>query len=237
MYPSGQGPLSWCAAIAVALALVACGGDDDSEPSLDLPISLKQAVIDENDEFVSGMKVCVRGRSDIPCATTGNDGNFELKLPKGEELVLSYTKDEFLTKLRPMQPLEESPLFGVWYCQRKKWFTDAALVFSGTVDFSLGIISAQSSDVAGLKFELSPNDSGSGAIYGEDVTFKFTEILTETSTLGVAAFLNVPPGMHEVHFVHPDKTCATESWAGQDPSWIKAESVPDSLTHVTMPCK
>ena len=224
------------AAGCVTLSLCACGGDDDGTPTLDLPISLSQAVIDENDEYVPGMKICVRGRSEIPCATTDKEGFFELKLPRGEALMLSYTKDEFLTKLVPMGPREESPPFGPWYSQRKVWLTDTAMVFSGTIDFSMGLISAESTGTAGLKFELSPND-GVGPIYAEDVTFQFKQVLTETSLLGVGAFLNVPPGDHEVHFVHPTKTCATDSWVGQDPSWHKAESVPDALMHVAMPCK
>lgn len=226
------------AASCVALALCACGSDDgdSKQPAPDLSISWKETVLDESSQVVEGMKVCAHGRADIPCATTDALGIFEIALPRGEELIFSYEKDAFVTKYRPMPALETSSTFAVWFIQRKQWYDDAAAVFGGILDYSQGMIGAQSLGVAGLTFELSPND-GTAPGYAEDVTFEFNSLLTETSVLGVGAFMNVPPGPHEVHFVHKTKTCAAKGWAGKDATWMKAEAFAGALTHVTMPCE
>lgn len=225
-----------CAWIAALFPLVGCGGSVEETHPLRLDLSFHDTVADENDEAVPDVEVCVFDQPAIPCAVTDASGQYTILLPSGKDVILSYSKPDFFSKLRMVSAEHAKGIHFIWYFQRITWYQAITAELIGTADFGKAALTPQSTGVAGLKFTMDPV-SGVGPMYAEDVTFKLKTLLTETSTLGVGAFLNVEDGVYTVTFHHPTKTCTTTaSWAGKEPNSVMMQARGGYLTYVDLDC-
>jgi len=217
----------------------ACGASEDSAPANTTPtvrldLTIQDLVADEKNDAVPDVKVCVDQRPEIPCVMTDAAGKYALAVPSGEDLVLSYEKADFFPKLRLMTAEAAAKPHLIWYFQRKTWYASGASAFQGTMDFSKAILTPQTSG-EGIKFELSPM-TGVGPMYGKDVSFLFDTVPTETSNLGVGAFVNVEPGSYTITY-KTSKTCTPPAaWKSDVPNSVRVTARAGWLTYVFMGC-
>ena len=182
-------------AMVATLALTTSACTTNTEPDLspeDLPDTLSGIIYDEQREVVPGVEICVYEREEIPCATTNDKGQYDLRLPNGEDIVIRYAKDGFVPKLRMHRT--QGAHWSFWQFQRRAHYVEQAARLDLNWDDSAAIVTAQSDP--GVMIMLDPQ-AGVGPFY-TDEEFNIDPELTETTNTGVGAYVNVPPGTYLV---------------------------------------
>ena len=229
--------------LLACIALAGCGSsttDTKAKPKLDA--TLHQTVVDECTVATEGVKLCVDGRPEIPCVTTDNLGIADLAIPKNEELLISYSKDGFIPKLREyVSDQDVNPGLGQWFFQRKTWYDQAATTIGGasaTFDYKKGFIGFQTDPLPGLTSHLDPLD---GQDTGGVLSFQFKvdtgtgcpgpEPCASGTTCDVATvgYGDVPVGKWKAYFTAPTGTtltCTAKGFACKDgtPGCVEIES-------------
>jgi hypothetical protein len=223
----------WCVACVV---LAGCGSSDEkATPKLDA--TLRSLVVDECAVVVEGVKVCVDGRPEIPCATTDASGIADLAIPKNAELVISYQKDGFVPKLREyVSDQDVNTGLGTWFLQRTTWYETESAKLGGQFDFTKGIVGFQTDALLGLTSGLDPAEGQATADIKGPIQFQVCKqtgcpgpcICTGSTTCdaGTVGYGDVPLGKWKATFSAPGLTCTPKGFACKDgtPNCVEIES-------------
>ena len=218
---------------------VGCSSENDGAEGTKLDGLIHSFVVDENNAIVSGVEICVVGRPDIPCVTTGTDGVGDLAVPLNQEMVVSYEKDGFITNRRQLfSSADLGKGLGTWIFRSKAWYDTESSKLGGAFDFSKGFIGLQSGFFADVTFDVEPK------LVKE---FKFTLvgakielcIVESECELGFVGFGDVPPGTYRAYIHQPGKSCAQKAFACADgtPECTEVEVVAGEMTHASVTCE
>lgn len=161
-----------------------------------------------------GVVVCVDGRGDIGCATSGPDGTFALEgLPPMTNLVLTFAKDGFIPESSSIQtastdmrvtttsvamfPLQQTTPRGAPHDPESGGAEFLAVSASSTEPSGFGLLE-------GVTVSLDP-PRGEGPDFFVGTQFRRRATATRH---GVGFFWNLPPGDYTLTFEHPDYDCS-----------------------------
>lgn len=193
--------------LLVAFGATACGGKAQPVP---LDWTLHSTVADEELVVQEGVRICAYGHSDIPCATTDKLGKADLALPSGRDLLVSYEKAGFVTKLREVSTKgAEGHGLGGWLFQRRTWYEDFVGTIQGTLDLQTkGAVSVETHHAgADVQFKLrrldGPHVDFIGPAYVCIYNYSPHMVFcnqggTGEDDRGLAVFMNVEPGEYAI---------------------------------------
>ncbi len=212
-----------------------------------LDFVMHNTVGDENAQVIPGVKICAYGRSDIPCVVTDELGIADLRLPRNDDLVISYEKAGYITKHRLFHSGEDSTHgLGWWIFQTRDWYLQTIEAFNpaqkDTVDLDgRGLIGMQTGRIENLSFEISPKPADA---YGPMATCvqgaKLVPCASATNNdSGVAGFMNVLPGKYRAIIEKPGLSCAPFAFPCKDgtPNCAELEVLPGVLSHASFKCQ
>ena len=210
-----------CLGLGLGLGLVGCGDDD---PKAD-PVSWDITLIDyTSDDPMVGAEVCVAIPDNGDCVTTDANGNAALTtLPGKARTGISFTAPGFASALWLYQTGTED--LGHW---------EGVMVDNTLLDIQFGLVDldidptaghfgmyigdedgAETNTLEGVSIAISPA-AGTPAFYN-DASGIPDETLTETSTSGGAAIVNIPPGDYTVTLTGLPSGCHTNIGWGDTP--------------------
>ena len=203
--------------------LVGCGGNapsDAPDPRLTYRATMYRKDETGAGVVLPGVKICVRERSDLPCATTGPNGVAALEVPLAdaslsfelagfEHMIVPYARQSVggLQLLMSEQPKLETNVTAVGLRFPSAPLVGVNILRDGIVDTS-GTVARISVAAEG------PIYAGLGGFDALDVS------LTATTIAGFAVFGNMAEGEVEITVEHPTYLCAPSAFGG---GWPTAE--------------
>jgi hypothetical protein len=225
------------------LGLVAgCGGGSADSGAVALgDVSISGHVFDAGSVVpLGGVEVCVVEYPEIPCATTGTFGSYDLSgLPDAERVHVSYTREDYWTLHWSFVTdfAETTWMLGLPATSDVEFWADE---LDTEVSETLGAITFKAVDdrVKGLEGTTAtlraPSFVGPG--FGVDGQPSFQGEAMDASGIGV--FVNVEPGTWDLVYSPPaDETCTPRwGWSGNEPLSLSVTVVPGVVTFVEMQC-
>ena len=217
--------------LGAALLLAACG-DDDPAGGATVNLSIQVTNILSN-EAEADTEVCVIRPSMGACGTSDAMGNVTLAAPAMADVAVRYTKTDFWPLIHMVTTNGDHAIEADIANNIAVNVAAAGAMMTpepgkGQLLVQLAEPEGANTDLAGAAITLS---TGAPAVYfGEDQIPDAA--LTETTDLGLTAFINLDPGEYEVTLAHPSVTCAyTESgWLTDEPTRVRVWIEADSLT-------
>lgn len=206
----------------------------------------KSIVVDESNEVVEGFEICAHERDDIDCVTTDELGTATIKLPENTTVVVTYEKQGFLTKYRPIRTGETGNAGNpVWIVQSRQWYEDELAKAGGSDAVDLdnnGLIGLQTGPIAEIDFRVEPEPSDT-PLYGPvrscviDSKLEFCAQFTDND-VGVVAFANVKPGSYQASVSKSGLSCTAHAFpcADEPEGCAELEVFAGVLTHVYFDC-
>lgn len=155
---------------------------------------------------LEGMDVCVFGQPGIPCATTDATGAYTLMgVPVAEGAIEFTGPSRFPSLFWGEGPMEDQVLD--YNLLSTLAAAVLALSLGEEIDDSLGHLALAATDAdglaAGVSFTMTPSSGAIGYLTPKGID----PMLTETSQVGFAGWLNVDVGEVEITASHPTLTC------------------------------
>jgi hypothetical protein len=191
---------------------------------------------------LQGVEVCAADRPDVACATSDADGNVELSLPPGSELMLRCEGPSH----GPMYmtwAIGESDIDAGTFSLLDKTRIEGLVTFSGAKEWpAKGAILAnvyedlvkRDQRVAGATFTITP--AAGGPVYVSDSKFPDPSLMASTAG-GPAVFFDADPGEVTIAIEHHTRACKGGfGWdAGSDEA-LRSKVFEGGLSSVTFVC-
>ena len=214
------------------ISFVAACGDDDPAGGGTVNLDIQVTNILSN-EAEPDTEVCVIRPSMGACATADAMGDLTLAAPAMADVAIRYTKAEFWPLIHMVTTNADHSIEADIANNIAVNVAAAGAMMSpeagkGQLLVQLAEPEGANTDLAGATVSLS---TGAPPLYfGEDQIPDAA--LTETTDLGLTAFINLDPGEYEVTIAHPSVTCSyTESgWLTDSQTTVRVLIEPDSLT-------
>ncbi|TNE50250.1 MAG: carboxypeptidase regulatory-like domain-containing protein [Deltaproteobacteria bacterium] len=197
-------------------------------------------------DFVSGnpidqVKVCLQEPKGVPCVTTDAKGTYRLPgVPSRDGIYFSMEKQGYLTNIQTMDK-GQSASYSVGMLQ-KALIPQLAALAGVQVKPNTGVITMRAfRPVRGFEsgMTLSMKVSGAtGPIYFGTNGFPDPK-LKATSAAGLAAYINIPPGVQVAEFAGTSKhNCRLgRGWLGQNKGEARAKVEADSINNFFVTCE
>lgn len=167
---------------------------------------------------IAGVKICIHGRPQIPCATSGADGTFTLKgLPARQNIILVSEKKDYVRSIRPIETAStdmdnsNAPLVTARADGARP---DLGFEFDDTLGvvsfFALGVEPDGGLGLpTGVTVSLTPSTAKGPYFTTKQNTFVEGG---EATAGGIGFFFNVVPGDYELTFHNDHGDCAALSF-------------------------
>lgn len=216
-----------------------CGSNDAGPNSDPNQVSLSGAVFDfAGLAPLEGVQICIFEDSSIPCAMSDENGRYAVRANKNTDVIVEYELAGYMTKLRHIRLAAEDRDLSIFNMESDARVTELLGQAGVTRVPGTCIAAVQvSGQRDGATATLVPG-GGDGPFYtttNEDIDPQLTG--TTADGLGVAVFVNVPPGDYSMVVALDGFECTTSQTPGTEAHSAAAHCIADVIAENSIRCQ